>query len=120
MSRRRAGRDGIQILKSVRARDQKLPILLLTAKDNVADRVHGLQSGADGYLVKPFAFAELIARIHSLLRRAASAEPLRKQVGDLRVDLQARRVSRGERAIDLTPREALFFAFAWPPRLDNS
>ena len=72
------GRDGIEILKTLRARGTKTPVLLLTARDAVEDRVLGLECGADDYLVKPFAFAELVARVHSLLRRAAPAEPLRK------------------------------------------
>ena len=99
------GRDGIEILKTLRARGTKTPVLLLTARDAVEDRVLGLESGADDYLVKPFAFAELVARVHSLLRRAAPAEPLRKSLGDLVVDLEARRVWRAEKTVDLTPRE---------------
>ena len=99
------GRDGIEILKTLRARGTKTPVVLLTARDAVEDRVLGLESGADDYLVKPFAFAELVARIRSLLRRAAPAEPLKKTVADLLVDLEARRVSRAGKPIELTPRE---------------
>lgn len=99
------GRDGLQILEAVRAHGWKVPVLFLTAKDSVEDRVRGLESGADDYLIKPFAFAELMARIRTILRRVASSEPLRKQLGDLRLDLESRRVWRGERPIDLTPRE---------------
>ena len=99
------GRDGIEILKTLRARGTKTPVVLLTARDAVEDRVLGLESGADDYLVKPFAFAELIARIRSLLRRAVPAEPLKKTVADLLVDLEARRVSRAGKPIELTPRE---------------
>ena len=73
--------------------------------DAVADRVLGLESGADDYLVKPFAFAELIARIRTLLRRAAPAEPLRRQIADLTADLETRSVRRAGQRIDLTPRE---------------
>jgi two-component system copper resistance phosphate regulon response regulator CusR len=86
-------------------------VLLLTARDAVEDRVLGLKSGADDYLVKPFAFAELLARIRTLLRRAGPSEPLRKSVGDLVVDLEARRVLRAGQAIELTPREFDLLAY---------
>ncbi|HBJ85953.1 MAG TPA: DNA-binding response regulator [Verrucomicrobiales bacterium] len=99
------GRDGIEILKMMRARSTKPPVLLLTARDAVEDRVMGLDSGADDYLVKPFAFAELLARIRALLRRTAQDEVLRKQVGDLVLDIQSRRVWRAGQEIILTPRE---------------
>ncbi len=105
------GRDGVEILKAVRQRGTKTPVLLLTARDSVADRVVGLESGADDYLVKPFAFAELVARIRSLLRRAAPSEPLKKTVADLHVDLEARRVWRAGKAIELTPREFDLLAY---------
>jgi two-component system copper resistance phosphate regulon response regulator CusR len=98
------GRDGIEILKTLRSRGSKTPVLLLTARDAVRDRVRGLEVGADDYLVKPFAFAELAARIRSLLRRTAT-EPLRKQVADLVVDLETRRAWRAGVLIELTPRE---------------
>lgn len=99
------GRDGIEILKTLRARSAKPPVLLLTARDAVEDRVLGLDSGADDYLVKPFAFAELLARLRALLRRTGQDEVLRKQVGDLVLDIQSRRAWRSEKGIDLTPRE---------------
>jgi len=99
------GRDGIDIIKALRARGSIPPVLLLTARDAVEDRVTGLDSGADDYLVKPFAFAELLARIRSLLRRAPRTEVLRRQVSDLVVDLQSRRASRAGQEIVLTPRE---------------
>jgi len=99
------GCDGIEILKAMRARSTKPPVLLLTARDAVEDRVTGLDSGADDYLVKPFAFAELLARIRVLLRRTAQDEDLRKQVGDLVLDIQTRRVWRAGQEIVLTPRE---------------
>jgi two-component system copper resistance phosphate regulon response regulator CusR len=105
------GHDGIEILKAVRARGAKTPVLLLTARDAVEDRVLGLESGADDYLVKPFAFAELVARIRSLLRRAAPNESLKKSFADLTVDLEARRVSRSGRPIELTPREFDLLAY---------
>jgi two-component system copper resistance phosphate regulon response regulator CusR len=105
------GRDGIEILRTLRARGSRTPVLLLTARDAVEDRVLGLESGADDYLVKPFAFAELLARIRSLLRRASPAEALRKTVADLMADLEARRVSRAGKPIDLTPREFDLLAY---------
>jgi DNA-binding response OmpR family regulator len=105
------GRDGLEILKTLRARGIKTPALLLTARDAVADRVLGLESGADDYLVKPFAFAELVARVRSLLRRAPAAEPLRRQAADLTVDMETRRVWRAGKRIDLTPREFDLLAY---------
>jgi two-component system copper resistance phosphate regulon response regulator CusR len=105
------GRDGIEVLRTLRARGAKTPVLLLTARDAVDDRVLGLDTGADDYLVKPFAFAELLARLRALLRRADFANPLRHQIGDLTIDLQTRRVVRGLREIALTPREFDLLAF---------
>jgi two-component system copper resistance phosphate regulon response regulator CusR len=105
------GRDGIEVLRTLRARGAKTPVLLLTARDAVDDRVLGLNAGADDYLVKPFAFAELLARIRALLRRADFANPLRHQIGDLTLDAQTRRVARGSREIALTPREFDLLAF---------
>lgn len=99
------GRDGIEVLKTLRASGSRTPVLLLTARDAVEDRVLGLNAGADDYLVKPFAFAELLARIRALLRRVDSANPLHQQIGDLTLDVQTRRVMRGSREIALTPRE---------------
>jgi len=105
------GRSGIEILKTLRSRGSKTPVLLLTARDAVDDRVLGLESGADDYLVKPFAFAELLARIRTLLRRSGPAEPLRKTIADLVVDLESRRVWRTDKPIELTPREFDLLAF---------
>jgi two-component system copper resistance phosphate regulon response regulator CusR len=105
------GHDGIEVLRTLRARGAKTPVLLLTARDAVDDRVLGLNAGADDYLVKPFAFAELLARIRALLRRADFANPLRQQIGDLTLDVQTRRVVRGPREIALTPREFDLLAF---------
>jgi two-component system copper resistance phosphate regulon response regulator CusR len=104
-------RDGIEVLRPLRARGAKTPVLLLTARDAVDDRVLGLNAGADDYLVKPFAFAELLARIRALLRRADFANPLRQQIGDLTLDVQTRRVMRGPREVVLTPREFDLLAF---------
>lgn len=99
------GRDGISILRELRASGARPAVLLLTARDAVEDRVLGLDSGADDYLVKPFAFAELLARVRALLRRNTPEESLRLQVGGLRVDLRTRQVSRNGEEIALTPRE---------------
>jgi DNA-binding response OmpR family regulator len=95
-------RDGLQILRSLRARDVRTPVLILTARDTAQDRVIGLDSGADDYLVKPFAFAELLARLRALLRRGRTTEPMRLKVGDLEIDLVSRKVTRGGQVIDLT------------------
>ena len=99
------GRDGLQILKALRARGDKTPVLVLTARDTLDDRVTGLDSGADDYLVKPFAFEEVLARIRALLRRGRVAEPLRFRVADLDLDLITRKVARGGRPVELTLRE---------------
>ncbi len=99
------GRDGLQILASVRKSGVETPVMLLTARDTLEDRVTGLNSGADDYLVKPFAFAELVARIRALLRRGRTADTLRLGVGDLDMDLVTRKVSRGSRTVELTARE---------------
>jgi len=99
------GRDGLQILRSLRDRDVKTPVLILTARDTAQDRVIGLDSGADDYLVKPFAFAELLARIRALLRRGRTAEPVRLKIADLEIDLVSRKVVRGDQPVDLTSLE---------------
>jgi DNA-binding response OmpR family regulator len=99
------GRDGLQILKAVRERGMKTPVLVLTARDSVQDRVAGLDSGADDYLVKPFAFAELLARIRALVRRGRAADAPRLSAGDLEMDLITRKVTRAGRVIELTVRE---------------
>lgn len=105
------GRDGMEVLTTIRARGLTMPVLVLTARDAVADRVHGFESGADDYLIKPFAFAELIVRIRSLLRRAPTPEPLRRRLADLSLDLEMRTVRRGDRRIDLTAREFDLLAY---------
>ena len=99
------GRDGIQVLTTIRKRGLETPVLLLTARDGLQDRVHGLNSGADDYLVKPFAFAELLARIRALLRRGRTNDTLHLRVGDLDMDLVSRKVARGGQSVDLTVRE---------------
>jgi DNA-binding response OmpR family regulator len=100
------GRDGIEILGSVREQGIRLPVLLLTARDTLEDRVQGLDSGADDYLVKPFAFPELLARLRALLRRGQTAEtPAKSRVADLEIDLANRNVTRARQPIELTAKE---------------
>ena len=99
------GRDGIEILKAIRDRGMKTPVLVLTARDTVQDRIIGLDSGADDYLIKPFAFAELLARIRALVRRGRVTEAPRLATGDLEVELITRKVTRGGQPIELTVRE---------------
>ncbi|MBT2294605.1 MULTISPECIES: heavy metal response regulator transcription factor [Pseudomonas] len=100
------GRDGWQILQAVRGAGLDTPVLFLTARDAVQDRVHGLELGADDYLVKPFAFSELLARVRSLLRRGSSTpQETSLRLADLRLDLIRRRVERSGRRIDLTAKE---------------
>lgn len=102
------GVDGFGVLQAIRAQNRQLPVLMLTARDQVADRVRGLEQGADDYLVKPFAFSELLARVSALLRRgghgdAAPGTTLR--LADLEIDLISRRVSRSGQRLDLTAKE---------------
>jgi len=99
------GRSGLEILQALRQRRIDTPVLLLTARDGVDDRVLGLDLGADDYLVKPFALPELLARIRALLRRGRPADVVRLKTADLEIDLVARRASRGGRVLDLTVRE---------------
>ena len=99
------GRDGFEILASLRERGVQIPILLLTAKDTVEDRVTGLDRGADDYLVKPFAFPELQARIRALLRRGSTETTPLLRVADLELDQGDRSVSRAGQTIDLTAKE---------------
>lgn len=99
------GRSGIEILARLRKNGMQLPVLLLTARDSIEDRVHGLDSGADDYLVKPFAFPELLARVRALLRRGGPEKPVKLSIGDLEVDVAGRSVSRSGGAIELTARE---------------
>ncbi|HQC97767.1 MAG TPA: heavy metal response regulator transcription factor [Aquabacterium sp.] len=100
------GLDGWQVLQSLRGRGLQMPVLFLTARDEVTDRVKGLELGADDYLVKPFSFAELLARVRTILRRGrGGAESTTLRVADLELDLLRRRVHRGGRRIDLTAKD---------------
>jgi two-component system copper resistance phosphate regulon response regulator CusR len=104
------GRDGWSIITELRGGGVQTPVLFLTARDAVDDRVKGLGLGADDYLVKPFAFAELLARVHTLLRRGPTRLPEMLRVADLEIDLLRHRASRGGQRLDLTPREFALLA----------
>lgn len=97
--------DGLSILRKIRARKKDAPVLILTARDTVQDRVTGLDCGADDYLVKPFAFEELLARVRALVRRNYNKKTSQIVVEDLRIDLNTQQVYRGDRLIGLTARE---------------
>ncbi len=104
-------KDGIEACKDLRLRKVNTPILMLTAKDAVEDRVRGLDAGADDYLVKPFAFSELLARIRALLRREGSSRSPWLQVGDLVLNTLTREVRRGQRIIELTNKEYIILEY---------
>ena len=104
-------RDGFDVCRSLRARGSRAPILMLTARDAVADRVTGLDAGADDYLAKPFAFDELLARLRALLRRGQHLFPTVITVGDLRIDTGSHDVVRAGRVIELTSKEYAFLEF---------
>jgi two-component system, OmpR family, response regulator len=99
------GADGFEVCRRLRAQDVWSPILMLTARDAVGDRVTGLDAGADDYLAKPFAFDELLARVRSLVRRAPTPRPAVLEVGSLRLDPAAHRAWRGDVELDLSPKE---------------
>ncbi len=100
------GMDGLGLIEELRRRRIAVPVIILSAKRSVDDRVRGLQAGGDDYLTKPFAFEELLARVQALIRRATgAAEPTRLVVGDLVLDLVSRKVERRGRALELRPRE---------------
>ena len=108
------GMDGLTVLKALRAAKVATPVLILSALASVGDRIDGLESGSDDYLVKPFSFAELLARVNALLRRHdARPDPAdhRLTVGDLEIDPLARSVKRGGRKLDLKPREYLLLEY---------
>ncbi len=98
--------DGLSLIEAMRREEVSTPVIILSARGSVDDRVKGLQTGGDDYLTKPFAFSELLARVQALIRRASGAsEPTRLKVGDLRLDLLSREVTREGRKIDLQPLE---------------
>jgi two-component system copper resistance phosphate regulon response regulator CusR len=99
------GRDGWSILQELRKAGKQTPVIFLTARDTVDDRVKGLELGADDYLVKPFAFSELLARVRSILRRGPQRQPELIKVGDLEIDLFKQRASRAGMRLELTPKE---------------
>ena len=110
------GIDGLEVCRRLREGGVWAPILLLTARDSVSDRVAGLDGGADDYLTKPFSFAELLARLRALVRRGAAERPVELRVGDLRLDPATKRVTRDETEIELSAREfALLEAFMRRP-----
>jgi len=103
--------DGLSLMKEIRQQRIEVPVLLLTARVTVADRVMGLDLGADDYLTKPFAFEELLARVRALLRRGAAAVPAVLAIADLRLDPATREVTRSNQRIDLTPKEYALLEF---------
>ncbi len=104
--------DGLSLIQQLRAKNLRLPVLILSARASVDDRVRGLQAGGDDYLTKPFAFSELLARVQALIRRATqSVEPTRLTVGALSLDLISRDVKRGSEAVELQPREFALLEF---------
>lgn len=105
-------RDGLSVIRHLRREKVTTPVIILSAKDSVDDRVRGLETGSDDYLSKPFAFAELLARVQALIRRASgAAEATRLMVGDLSLDLVSREVARDGRRIDLQPLEYSLLAY---------
>ncbi|CBE69950.1 MAG: response regulator [Candidatus Methylomirabilis oxygeniifera] len=105
------GKDGIQLCRELRARGLSTPILMVTAKDALRDRIKGLDTGADDYMVKPFAFAELLARIRALMRRGTGPRPTMLRVADLVIDPASHRVTRGGASIKLTTKEYAIIEF---------
>jgi two-component system copper resistance phosphate regulon response regulator CusR len=103
------GIDGFTLLRNLR-RTKQTPVIMLTARDRIEDRVRGLHEGADDYLVKPFSFLELLARLHALQRRGRSQEPTQLKIADLQIDLIARKVWRAGARIDLTAKEFALLA----------
>jgi len=103
--------DGMEVCRRLRASGSRVLILMLTARDSTADRIAGLDAGADDYLAKPFAFGELVARVRAILRRGQVATPAVIEVGDLRVDTSAQRVERAGRAVELTTKEYALLEF---------
>ena len=105
------GKDGFTVCREIRSRGKRMPVLMLTARDAVDDRIHGLDSGADDYLTKPFEFRELLARLRALLRRPEHLSPSRMCVGDLVLDSASQTARRGGRPIALTTKEYALLEF---------
>ena len=104
------GRDGLEVLSTLRKRGMQTPVLVLTAKDAIEERVSGLDAGADDYLVKPFAFSELVARVRSLLRRSETQQDEQLRIEDLELDTHRNRATRGGQQLHLTAKEFLLLA----------
>lgn len=110
------GEDGIQLLERFRRRDRRTPVIFLTARDAVSERVAGLEAGADDYLCKPFSFEELLARIRALLRRQRQSPALTLEYGDIHADLRSQRATRAGHVLDLTAKEyTLLVCFLYHP-----
>lgn len=105
------GRDGLSVLRQLRERGVQVPVLLLTARGDVSERVEGLNAGADDYLAKPFVLAELVARVRALGRRGGESRPVELRLANLTMDTVAHTVRRGERAVELTTREYRLLEF---------
>ena len=105
------GKDGFAVCRELRRNEQWVPVLMLTARDHVKDRIRGLDAGADDYLVKPFDFGEMLARLRALTRRGPSERPAVVEVADLRIDPASHVVTRAGREVDLTPREFALLLF---------
>jgi two-component system OmpR family response regulator len=105
------GPDGFSVCEALRRKERWAPVLMLTARDQVKDRIRGLDAGADDYLVKPFDFGELLARLRALIRRGPTERPPVLEVGDLRVDPATHVVTRADRQVELTPREFALLEF---------
>jgi two-component system copper resistance phosphate regulon response regulator CusR len=104
-------KDGWEVVSELKADGVRTPILFLTARDSVRDRVKGLELGADDYLVKPFAFSELLARVRSVLRRAPQRDPEHLRIADLEIDMQRHRATRSGEPLNVTPKEFLLLAY---------
>jgi DNA-binding response OmpR family regulator len=111
-------KDGFEVCRELRASGSAVPVLMLTARDSVQDRIAGLDLGADDYLVKPFDFHELLARVRALLRRGAALRPETLTIADLVIDTRAQQVRRGHKQIDLTAKEYALRAGEVAPRAD--